>query len=179
MSRRGFKDLTPENWLEPDPVTTLIASLSPEGYPRPITGEDWACRILAIRLSDAAPDELHRLFEVARGALLYGYFFYPLYTLGLEQMFRVAEAAVARRCMDLGAPPSTQSFEKRLAWLRDQGVLSTDEHGRWDTLRQLRNLASHPQDQTILPPTMAIAHAPAIAERISALFATASPPANE
>ena len=171
MTDRRFKELTLENWLEPDPVTRLFVGFSPDEPPRPMTGDDWARQILAIHLSDAVPEEVHRLFEVACGAILYGYFFYPLYTLGLEQMPRVAEAAVAHRCANVGAPPSVDRFARRLTWLRDQGVLSDDEHARWNVVRDFRNLASHPQDQTIVTPGMAINIAHGIVGLINSLFA--------
>jgi len=32
------------------------------------------------------------MYEAARASMCYGYFFYPLYTLATQQLFRVAEA---------------------------------------------------------------------------------------
>jgi hypothetical protein len=95
MAELRFKRLTVDNWQRPDPGLSIFVRLSlQDGSTRPISGDDWAREILAIELSERVPLEIRRLFAVARGALVYGYFFYPLYTLGAEQLFRVAEAAV-------------------------------------------------------------------------------------
>ena len=170
MTDRRFKELTPENWLEPDPVMRLFVVYSPDEPSRLMTGDDWAHHILAIRLSDVVPEEVRRLFEVARGTLLYGYFFYPLYTLGLQQILRVAENAVTYRCRKQGAPASKKRFMERLEWLRDHGILSTNEHARWEVVRHLRNWGTHSQNQDILLPGMAVGTVQKIANLIHSLF---------
>ena len=45
-----------------------------------------------------------------RGAMVYGYFLYPLYVLGAEQLFRVAEAAVTLKCEQMGAKTDRMRF---------------------------------------------------------------------
>ncbi len=95
MKNLGFKKLTVDNWTEPDKVSTLFARFSPvDGQARPITGDEWMRHILKPNLIDEVPKDIRALFEVARGAIAYGYFFYPLYTLAEEQLYRVVEAAV-------------------------------------------------------------------------------------
>jgi hypothetical protein len=84
--------------LEPEEILKEFVNLSSDGHLRSITSEEWAQRILEPHLSLAVPPEIQRLFEVAQGAILYGYFFYPLYTLALEQVFRVVETAVSDKC---------------------------------------------------------------------------------
>jgi hypothetical protein len=158
VTRFGFKELTLDNWRQPDPVSAGYVGVFPlDGQLRSLTGDDWAYHILAIPLSEAVPDELRRLFEVARGTMLYGWYFYPAYTLASEQVLRVAEAAVARRCRDLGAPACRKRFEQQLAWLSGHGVLSGEDVDQWDAIRHLRNFVSHASDQNILPPGMVIA----------------------
>jgi hypothetical protein len=44
-------------------------------------GNDWARHFLAVELHEDVPADVHDLFAVARGTMLYGWFFYPLYAL--------------------------------------------------------------------------------------------------
>ncbi len=103
MGEFGFKNITSENWLEPDPILRGFVKLTLHG-PEQITSDDLFDDILEHRLSEFVPREVKALYEVARGAMCYGYFFYPLYTLTYEQLFRVAETAVTLKCKSLSAP---------------------------------------------------------------------------
>lgn len=167
----GFKDLTTENYLEVDEVMQAWVALDSQGAIQPIHPDKWAEEILGVCLADSVPVEVQRLFQVARGAMLYGFFFYPLYALSSEQLLRTADTAVSMRCRQLNAPGSVKRFEERIDWLGEQGILSDDEAGRWHALRGLRNSASHPADQTILAPGMALDLMQRIAEDVSRLFA--------
>ncbi len=174
-ARLGFKALTLENWRQPDPVSAAFAGVSPlDGQFGSLSGDDWAYHVLAIPLAESVPEELRRLFEVARGTMLYGWFFYPAFTLASEQVLRVADAAVARRCRELESPRSVRTLDKRLTWLGERGDLSAEDLYRWDAVRHLRNLTSHPEDQNVLPPGMVISQLRLLAEAIGSLFARAT-----
>lgn len=166
----GFKQLTPDNWLEVDGVLKPFVSISANGSVNPISGREWAQRILEPNLDAHVPFEIRRLFEAARGTMLYGYFFYPIYTLAADQLYRVAEAALSSKCAVMGAS-KRQSFEKKIDWLAGQSVLSEMESTRWHALRQMRNLSSHPEQQFIIMPMNAIESLHNIARQINALFA--------
>lgn len=100
-----MKKLSRDNWLLIDPVIAsgVFARFSMiDGSTRSITADEWAERLLAIELSQQVPDTIHELFEVARGATLYGSLYYALFTLGLEQAFRLAEAAARLKAKSLG-----------------------------------------------------------------------------
>lgn len=170
MAKFGFKEITSSNWLEPDEVLKGFVRMSPGGEPRPITSDDYLRDILRPKLIESVPRDVQALFEVARGAMVYGYFFYPLYTLATEQLFRVAESAIAHKCKALGAPKSKRAFEKRIPWLADKGVILRSEVTRWDALRQLRNATSHPDCQSIFTPGNAIGMLEGIARQINSLF---------
>jgi hypothetical protein len=103
--------------------------------------------------------------------MLYGWFFYPAFTLAREQVLRVADAAVARRCRELEAPRSVRTFDQRLTCLGQRGDLSADDLNRWDAVRQLHNLPSHPEDQNVVPPGMVLSQVRLLAEAIGSLFA--------
>lgn len=107
----------------------------------------------------------------ARGALVYGCFFYPLYTLAAEQLFRVIEAAIVHRCEQLGAP-NMRNLQSQITWLINRGIIPSAEADRWDAARQLRNIASHPTNQAIFTPGMALNFLEGVANDINALFST-------
>jgi hypothetical protein len=175
MESLRFKQLAVDNYLQPDPVLAIFVRMSEkDGSTRTLTGDDWAEKILAVELSEQVPVEVRRLFAVARGALLYGYFFYPLFTLGTEQLFRVAESAVGHKCVAIGVPEKKledMNFQRRLAHLVDEGMISSMVHRRWDALRHLRNLTSHPKDQTVMFAYDTIYELRLVAADIDALFA--------
>lgn len=171
MTKFGFKEITQSNWLEPDPVLRGFIRISADGRSQGLTGDDYLNHILKIKLFESVPVEVQALFEVARGAMVYGYFFYPLYTLAAEQLFRVAESAIVLKCKALGAPRSKDTLKKKIEWLIDQGNILGTELNRWEAIRSLRNATSHPNSQSIFTPGDAIRFLEGIAEQINSLFA--------
>jgi hypothetical protein len=147
-----------------------------DGSTRSITADEWAERLLAIELSDQVPDTIHELFEVARGAMLYGSLYYPLFTLGLEQAFRLAEAAARLKAKSLGIATAHKGKPRKyydlLQDLAARGVMTTKEEVEWSFLRKFRNLTSHPEQQMILSPPYALNMLHRIADTINRLFQT-------
>jgi hypothetical protein len=141
----GFKRLTPENWLEPASVMRVFR----------YSAEEWVHDITAVRLSEDVPLEVRKLFAAARGAVCYGYFFYPLYALASEQLARVAEAAVSRKYEATGGPkrvrrtprskPRKATFEEKLKYLEDQGIIAGPDVIWWGAIREARNDARTPR----------------------------------
>ncbi len=170
------KKLTPENWLEPEPIMSLFMQMGPGGSSRSMSGEDWLKLIISPTLDEPVPREVKDLFETVRGALAYGYFFYPLYALGMGQLFRVAEAAVTHKCKAMGIPAGVKRFHDRIEWLISRGVIAEQEKGKWDAIRGLRNIESHPERQTLLTPGPVIEMFMRMAEDISDLFRTREHP---
>jgi hypothetical protein len=167
----GFKILTTDNWLQPDPTASVFVKISHgDGSVTPVSGQDWATQFLSPTLAEDVPKDVRALFEVARGSMVYGYFFYPLYALAVEQLFRVAEAAVSMKCKSLGAPEKLWKFQDTLKYLVDRKVITEHDRSEWDAIRGLRNEASHPKQQTILPPGLAASLLARMADRINSLF---------
>lgn len=168
----NFKTLTSENWLTADPSSTVFVKVAhKDGTITQLTGEEWLALFLDPTLSKSVPENVTALFEVARGSLVYGYCFYPLYTLACEQLFRVAEAAVSEKCKMLDAPKKTKTFEKKVKFLFDHQIISEPEYLDWDAVRELRNSTSHPEQQMILPPSAVAFLLFRIGEKINKLFA--------
>lgn len=165
----GMKRLALHNWREPD-------------VPRNFTGlteEVWVPAVMGPQLIPAVPENVVRLFEVARGSVLYGWLFYPLLTLASEQLHRVQETAV-RECCKLAGIPLTKSrngreidrsFKDLIDDLGVRGIIPNDEMMPWHSVRTLRNWSSHPERQTILPPGQVVSAIDVTARQINQLFA--------
>jgi hypothetical protein len=180
----GIKNLTLDNWQSIDPTSVLLIELdTATGRPLPITPDRWAEWLLEPQLDPSVPGTVQTMFNVARGAMLYGSFFYPLYTLGTEQLYRVADAATWHRCRQLGKPlpaagPNRETFADRVTWLVGQGVISNASwwgHGHGPAnpggVRMVRNLTSHSTFQQLDLPSTAVIQVRQVADQINELFA--------
>lgn len=171
MKNLGYKKITKKNWLKPDRISTSFVLLPLEKQDVNIKkGEFYLEMFLHPHLNESVPLEVRKLFEVARGALVYGYFFYPLYSLACEQLFRVGEAAITFRCKRIDPRKGKRTFEKNINFLFDNGILNEQERQRWHELRKLRNSASHPEDQSIYPPGPVILMLTLMVRDLNALF---------
>jgi hypothetical protein len=128
-----------------------------DGSTSPMTADDWTERLLGPQLAPGVPEPVRSLYAIAQGAMVYGSLYYQLYTLGLEQISRVAEAAVKAKVASLA--PSSGKSRKRyvdlLAALRDQNVLTSAEHDAWTVFREYRNSATHLERVTTFDPASA------------------------
>jgi hypothetical protein len=158
------------NWLQRDPVLELFGTLDADGSAQSITDNEFVELILEPQLSSSVPGDVNALYEAARASMRYGYFFYPLYTLATQQLFRVAEAAVTHRCRDLKAPPGINGLGRGIDFLARQGVISDRDWHRWDAVRILRNRMTHSDWQEIIPPGMAIDSLRVVADLCSSLY---------
>ena len=180
MSEATFKQLSLENWREPDPAHRAFGEFNPQtGERRAMTAERWAETILAVELDDTVPREVREMWSVARGLLLYGWYFYPLYALGDEQLHRVADAAVLYAYRHRGGPedPAAKTppnLHRRLSWLMSHGHIDPALRVRWDAIRELRNLGSHASRITLLMPGNVVGSLHLLAGEIDALFAPAA-----
>ena len=175
MTEHGFKELSRENWLLPDPLAVAFGNVHDlsTGLTRPMSPEEGLDYILEPQLSERVPQDVRALFAVARGTMCYGYYFYPLYMLAAEQLFRVAEAAVHQRAEQLKAPRNFKKFATKLKFLIGNGAIGAADEDRWDAIRTLRNEGSHPKFQQLAPPGVAVGSLGIVAEAINRLFAVA------
>lgn len=107
--------------------------------------------------------------------LPYGHFFYPLYTLGEQQLYRVADAAALHRYRDLGGPKTKRgrdpAFAARIGWLHQHGAIADEHAHQWAGFRELRNEASHPDMQPLITPGNAYSTLTIVAKCVNALYA--------
>ena len=162
----GYKRLALENWLMVDPAWSGVVMSGS----RPDPSEAWVYDLVQTELAPAVPLSICKLFEMARGTLVYSLTFYPLLALGTEQMFRVFDAAVSAKCKAMPAPSKLKHFADKIKWLGERAVISPEQQIHWNAIRHLRNLASHPTDQSILPHGEALNVLDIAVELITSLF---------
>ncbi len=148
MTDLGIKQMDRENWLKPDPEILAISSMTLGGIHLKKTRDIWVDEILRPQLSGKVPEEISRLFEVARCTMVYGYFFYPIYGLVYEQLSRVFETAITFKCKSLGIPGKIRMFNQKLLWLNEKGFITNKQEQSFQKVRRFRNRGSHPNNYT-------------------------------
>jgi hypothetical protein len=119
----GYKRLTLENWLTVDPSWSGVSMSSSRLDP----SEAWVYDLIQTALDPVVPIPIRKLFEIARGTLVYSLMFYPLLTLGTEQMLRVFDAAVSAKCKAMNAPSKVQRFADKIKWLGERAIISPEQ----------------------------------------------------
>ncbi len=166
-----FKELKLANWDQPDPANAAFGRISRIVGPRKMTGNDWAREFLSVELGGQVPEGVSEPFAVARGALLYGWFFFPMFLLGEDQLHRVLETAVKTRYAELGGPRRRPTLEHAIDWLTDCKVIPPEDRERWEGVRMMRNVASHPEQQGAMAPGPVLRTLRETAHDINRLFA--------
>ena len=168
--KHGFKEITRVNWQEPDSFTAFVNINFETGEKTDISADERTEMFLKPQLSNEVPLELQSQYEVARATFVYGYFFYPLHTLGFEQLLRVGEAAITQKCLTLLIAKSSAKFSRKLIKLKKHGILNEEEFKVWNNLKDLRNDFTHANIQRIIFPDDALKYLESITDRINNLF---------
>jgi len=151
---RGFKFVTPKNWLEPDRVSSLLVKLDHRsGMVTSVDGRDWISFVNDLKLNDTVPVKVRDAYEFTIGAIGYAYFYYPLFTIVTEQVLRVADFAVAHLFALRSDLPKRKTFQARIEALRALNYLDEASYTRWDAIRNLRNRSTHPEWQQTWGPS--------------------------
>jgi hypothetical protein len=142
----GFKRLSLENWLRVDPVWDAFGVSE--------SSEAWVHDLLKANLDPVVPLPIRKLFETARGTLAYSLMFYPLLNDWHRADFPCSGSYRDKQMYgDERAFKGQKVFDKKIKWLSETGAIGHVQYIRWDAIRQLRNIASHPRDQNIFDPT--------------------------
>ncbi|WP_026881339.1 hypothetical protein [Clostridium akagii] len=166
MCNLGFKKITADNWREKDEINSYFKTIYENGKSADIDMNKKVDAILEPKLNEKVPLEVKQLFEVARGAIIYGYFFYPLYALGMEQLFRVRESAVHFKCSEIGE--IGKNFHRNIDILNAYNIIEDKE--LWHSIREIRNEFSHANMQEIIPLNVAIQEINSCVKDINSLF---------
>lgn len=162
-----FKKLTVENWMEIDPVSNLMVNMRTD---EKLSGDFWAGEILRPELNENVPLELVEIFEVARSTMLYGWYFYPLYTHGVDQLSQLLDSAAYHKCEIENAPKKVKRFVQRVEWLIANGFIKEERRQQWDAGRSLRNSSAHRTKQHLLNQGMAMTYLYKTTEILNELF---------
>lgn len=165
-----LRSLTLENWSDPDPVSQMFAIIAHDGTARPISANEYVAGFLEPELSPDVPTSIRALFETARGALCYGWFFHPLCTLASDQLYRVVEAALRHQYRELGNGRRAPNFSSLIDAAFRDGRFPEHMRGQLNALRELRNHASHPENQTIIGTGSAQRTLSLVADFLNTLF---------
>lgn len=95
-----IKKIGVDNWQLPDTTTELWRTMTRAAK----TEDDWVEFFSGPKLNGKVPEEIAKLLEVARGAMIFSWYFYPLATLGTEQCFRLYDTGTRIWCQQLGIP---------------------------------------------------------------------------
>ncbi len=116
--------------------------------------EVWVKLVLEVRLADDIPDEILEMYDRARATMVYGCFYYPLFTNGMEEIHRIKESALREACREAGASKTTmgKNYEKLISWAFERGFISDADLPRWQASRELRNSVSHKDHSMLLGP---------------------------
>jgi hypothetical protein len=164
-----MKAIDQDNWL--------LADTSGNG--RSADARKWREAFLSIHLDPSVNRDVARMFEAARGGMLYGYFFQPLMAMGVEQCYRVLESGVRARCTEAKLPVTCAdsqgrqhplSFGHNLRALVKQGLLKETDLKRWQQAREMRDWVIAPEHQTVLTLDHGVTALARAAELLGELF---------
>lgn len=167
-----MKTVNINNLLQPDPRIKHFRRISKNGDSDMLTADHWLQDIYSAKLKDFVPSEIKELVDAAQGAMVYGYFYYPLLALASEQLFRIGETAIKIKCKQLEVPNDIRYHKEKIKWLLEQGV--DMDQSRWDALWDLRNPTAHPSAQQLLDAGTGISVLHLIISDINRLFGAAT-----
>ncbi|MCV2882374.1 hypothetical protein [Actibacterium sp. XHP0104] len=162
--------LTLENHLERD---TRLDCWSVHGIgPYSHSTDDWVKMVLDVSLEVDLPPFLVEMFDRAQASMVYGCYYYPLFTLGIEELFRFGESAFREAVKE--AEPCSSLNRKRYAdlqkWASEAGLIDTATASRWNASRRLRNSVSHKDGAFLLGPNDALEQLDITKELVESLF---------
>jgi hypothetical protein len=160
------KQISAANWQQIDAAPKIWCEMTAVAK----TNEEWIKFFFLPKLNSKVPPEIAKLLEVARGAMIYGWNFYPLLTLGVEQCCRLLDTGTRIRCKQLGISAGNAPFKQNIDALIKLGIVSKNDEVRWNAVRSLRNLSSHPERQSLFDPGQAQGTLSLVVEFLNDLF---------
>jgi hypothetical protein len=155
----GFKLVTIHNILDTDPVVATMVTFDHQtGEVREQEYGDWVRLVNEVELDARVPREVRKAFTFSRGALCYAHWYYPALTLGMNDMLRIADFAVAEACKERGVNQPTRmkngkvryfTFSQNIETLAKDAAIPTVDVRMWKIIRDARNRATHPAAQNI------------------------------
>jgi hypothetical protein len=169
------KQISADNWKQIDAAPKIWCEMTAVAK----NEEQWIEFFFLPKLDSKVPPEIAKLLEVARGAMIYGWNFYPLLTLGIEQCYRLLDTGTRIRCNQLGistvvvkknGDKGNTPFKQNIDALIKLGIVSKNDEVRWNAVRSLRNWSSHPERQSLYDPGQAQGTLSLVVEFLNDLF---------
>lgn len=134
--------------------------------------EAWVTNFLSFELDTDLPSYLIEMFDRAQACIVYGCYYYPLLSLGSEELFRFQESALREAAKESGASKAIQStsYVKLIDWAWRNGLLNECERDHWHAARTLRNSASHKVGTILVGPNDAVSTLQTTVKLTRALF---------
>jgi hypothetical protein len=170
LERMGSKRLTADNFLLPDPLSGEFTGRDGDGPAQRLSAVDWAHEIRAVRLDGNVPEPVRNRFDLARGILRYGFFWYSLWVHGTVVSLQSAELALEVACDAAHGPKRLNSAESRIEWLEKRRFLAAADAGTWTLLVGVRDALVEAGDGPILTPRKSLDVLQAVAQAINGLF---------
>jgi len=123
-----------------------------------------------IEMAEAAPEEVQVMFDVAKATISYGWFYYPLYSVGTDRLEMTVELAVTLGFETL-AQRERSTYRSAIAWLCENGHINESLCEELQTSRLSRNDALHPRFQSIRMFGGAVRHAHYVAGLLDRYYA--------
>lgn len=146
-----FKELSLENILEFDPIFKISGMWSddPEQFKQRVRKR--VEETLSVKLSERVALPVRSMFEALKGAMVYGFYFRPIFSLASSQCHFIEDAALYHRCKQLGIDPP-DDYTRRVNRLVEAGVIPKYELFLWRTKENLRNYAAHRTEHSMMWP---------------------------
>ena len=158
----GIKRLAYDNILAPEIAAFLfipgggLSTLGPE-VPSEEAVRERVEMFTSVTLPTTVPETVWRMFEIAKGAMCYGMWFYPLFTLGEDHLSRLFEWMVVDRYEALSKKKGS-NLHAMVEWLIKHKCFPEDLDVRWRAMYKIRNIVSHPEIQHLTHPHQALRH---------------------
>lgn len=147
---------TEENHLTPDRRMSVWSFVGLGASNQSV--DDYVRAFLSIKLPTDASEDLLEVFDRVRAVMVYGCYYYPLFSLGVEELYRYHEALIRTALGSAAYKPNGKShtFNRMIEIAVEQNVLSEKEGEAWHAGRWLRNRSSHRESTFLLGPNNAL-----------------------
>ena len=168
--RKSDQFLTVDNYMERD--TRLdVWSVNGIGSGTHSTRK-WVRMFLDITIDVELPEYLQGMFDRAKACIVYGCYHYPLFTLGVEELYRFGESAFREAVKETNHSKFNprSRFVDLQNWAIQQNLLDDEAAERWNALRTLRNSTSHKDSSLVVGPIDALRMLTIIKELTETLY---------
>ena len=164
--------MTAEGHLQRDPRLDVW---SVNGFgPYSHSTEDWVEMILSFKFDISLPPFVESIYARAQSCMVYGCYHYPLFTLGIEELYRYLESALRAAVEEAGASSTVRKYPyaKLIIWAKNEGLIAPEKVSIWDAGRGLRNSTTHKSGPFLLGPNHALQDLKMAKELTEELFRT-------